>query len=72
MAEEGSRQLDESIQMLFDALVRMDTETDNEALQQWCENICQPEYAIVDGLVANFVQYQDDKDYLKHLMKVLK
>lgn len=36
----GGRQLDESIQMLFDALVRMDTETENEALQAWCENIC--------------------------------
>ena len=53
--KQEERKLDESIEMLFGALVRLDTETDNEALREWCKNICKPEYAIVDGLVANFV-----------------
>ena len=66
------RKLDDSIEMLFGALVRLDTETENDALREWCLNICKPEYAIVDGLVANFVDHHEDKEYAKKLLKVLK
>ena len=51
---------------------KSDTETDNEALREWCKNICKPEYCIVDGLVANFVEHSDDHEYAKKLLKVLK
>ena len=58
--------------MLFNALERLDTETENEALREWCKNICKPEFAIVDGLVANFVAEYEDKAYSKKLLKVIK
>ena len=36
MVETESAQLDESIEMLFGALMRLDTETENEPLREWC------------------------------------
>ena len=66
------RKLDDSIEMLFSALVRLDTETNNEALREWCKNVCKPEFAVVDGLVANFVAEHEDKEYAKKLLKVIK
>ena len=57
--------------MLFGALVRLDTETENGALLEWCRNACRPEYGIVDGLVANFVDNYEDKEFAKKLLKVL-
>ena len=58
--------------MLYDSLVRLDTETENEALLDWCKNICRPEFAIVDGLVANFVASYQEKTYAAKILKVLK
>ena len=58
--------------MLYEALVRLDTETENEALLDWCRNICRPEFAIVDGLVANFVASYQEKAYAAKILKVLK
>jgi len=58
--------------MLYGALIRLDTETENEALLDWCKNICKPEFAIVDGLVANFVASYQEKAYASKLLKVLK
>ena len=58
--------------MLYDALVRLDEETENEALLDWCKNICKPEFAIVDGLVANFVASYQEKAYAAKILKVLK
>ena len=58
--------------MLYEALLRLDTETENEALLDWCKNICKPEFAIVDGLVANFVASFQDKAYSAKILKVLK
>lgn len=52
--------------------MRLDTETENEALLEWCKNVCRPELNIVDGLVANFVASFSDKPYAKKLLKVLK
>ena len=57
--------------MVFGALVRLDTETENEALRECCKNACKPEYGIVDGLVANFVEHWENKEYAKKLLKVL-
>ena len=68
----SERKLDDSIEMLFNALVRLDTETENTALREWCKNVCKPEYAVVDGLVANFVAEHEDKEYAKKLLKVIK
>jgi len=53
-------------------LLRLDTETENEALLEWCKNVCRPEFAIVDGLVANFIASYQEKAYAKKLLKVLK
>ena len=72
MVEAESAQLDESIEMLFGALMRLDTETENEPLREWCKNAVKPEYGLVDGLVANFVDHYEDKEYAKKLLKVLK
>lgn len=58
--------------MLYEALVRLDTETENEALLDWCKNICRPEFAIVDGLVANFVASYQEKAYAAKILQVLK
>ena len=52
--------------------MRLDTETENEPLREWCKNAVQPEYGVVDGLVANFVDLYEDKEYAKKLLKVLK
>lgn len=72
VAVEEEQQLDESIEMLYGALQRLDTEPDNEELLEWCKNICRPEYAIVDGLVANFVASYTEKRYADKILKVLK
>ena len=58
--------------MLYGALIRLDTEPDNEALLDWCKNVCRPEFAIVDGLVANFVANYQEKAYAGKLLKILK
>ena len=58
--------------MLYEALLRLDTEAENEALLDWCKNICRPEFAIVDGLVANFVASYQEKSYAMRILKVLK
>jgi len=53
-------------------LLRLDTETENEALLEWCKNVCRPEFAVVDGLVANFIASYQEKVYATKLLKVLK
>ena len=70
--QQEEHQLDQQIEMLYDALVRLDEETENEALLDWCKNICKPEFAIVDGLVANFVASYQEKAYAAKILKVLK
>ena len=52
---EEENPLDAQIEMLHGALTRLDTETENEALLDWCKNCCRPEFSLIDGLVANFV-----------------
>lgn len=72
MVEQDSAQLDAQIEMLYGALIRLDTETDNEALLEWCKNVCRPELSVVDGLVANFVASYQEKEYASKLLKVLR
>ena len=75
MAEQDSgenRGIDQSIDMIYDAFMRLDKEKENEALKQWCLGVCQPELAVIDGFVANFVNFVDDKEYSRKLLKVLK
>ena len=58
--------------MLYGALMRLDTESENEALREWCKNVCRPEIGMVDGLVANFIDLRDDTEFAAKLLKVLK
>jgi len=46
--------------MLYGALERLDEESENEALVAWVRNICDPDNGVVDGLVANFIDFVDD------------
>jgi len=71
MADE-EKQLDESMEMLFGALLRLDNEPENEGLVEWVQNVCQPEFGVVDGLVANFIDFLDDKTYVTRILKILK
>lgn len=58
--------------MLHSALERLDEESENEALIDWVRNVCDPEFGIVDGLVANFIDFVDDSEYAKKILKILK
>jgi len=58
--------------MLYDALLRLEDEGDNEELIDWVEGVCDPEHGVIDGLVANFIDYIDDKNYSNLLLKILK
>lgn len=50
----------------------MDDEGDNEDLKAWAENVLQPDYGVTDGLVANFIDFVDDKAYARKILKILK
>jgi hypothetical protein len=69
---EEAQVLDESMEMLYGALIRLDNEPENEGLLEWVKNVCQPEYGVVDGLVANFIDYLDDVAYVTRILKILK
>lgn len=51
--------------MLFSALERLETDNDNEALKEWAENVLQPEFGVMDGLVSNFIDFVHDKSYAR-------
>jgi len=70
--EPESQQLDEQMEMLYGALLRLDNETENEQLMDWVKNVCEAEYGVIDGLVANFIDFQDDKLYVTKILKILK
>ena len=57
--------------MLYDSLQRMDDEPENEALKEWVKNVCDPEVGVVEGLVANFIDFVEDKEYVKKILKIL-
>lgn len=53
-------------------MIRLDNEKNNQELYQWVENICQKQFGLVDGLVANFIDNIDDPVFARKLLKVLK
>jgi hypothetical protein len=58
--------------MLYDTLLRVENEPDNKQLLEWLENVCQPHFQMVDGLVGTFIVNIDEPVYAKKLLKVLK
>ena len=40
--------------------MRLDQEPNNSELIEWLSSIAQPEYGLIDGLVANFVENVED------------
>ena len=58
--------------MVSDALDRLDEETDNDELVEWVQGVCLPEYGVVDGLVANFIDNLDDATFTRSILKILK
>jgi hypothetical protein len=69
---EGEHELDEGIQMLSSTLDRLEEEEDNkEALLEWVTGVCDPEFGMVEGLVANFIDSIEDKEYSKKILKIL-
>jgi hypothetical protein len=67
-----SQQLDETMENLYQALLKLDEEPDNEPLKEWVHRVCDPQYQIVDGLVSSFVSFLDDKPYVTKILKILK
>ena len=51
---------------------QMETEEDNKPLLDWLENVCQKQFGLVDGLVANFIMNIDQPVFAKKLLKVLR
>ena len=64
--------MESQIDQLYDTLLRVEKEEDNKALLDWLENVCQKQFGLVDGLVANFIMNIDQPTYAKKLLKVLK
>ena len=64
--------MESQIDQLYDTLLRVETEEDNKALLDWLENVCQKQFGLVDGLVANFIMNLDQPTFAKKLLKVLK
>ena len=57
---EDDNELEGAIETLNGALERLEDEADNEELIEWIQDTCAPEWGIIDGLVANFIDnYQD-------------
>jgi len=50
----------------------VETEEDNKPLLDWLENVCQKQFGLVDGLVANFIMNIDQPVFAKKLLKVLR
>ena len=78
MVESGAteeRELDEGIQMIYDTLERLDDDQEDEeskeALLEWIEQACDPELGMVEGLVANFIDFIEDKEFSKKILKIL-
>ena len=60
------------MEVLYGALQRLETEPDNEALLDWVKNCVKPEFGVIEGLISNFIDYVDEKDYAKQILKILK
>ncbi len=57
---------------LYGALLRLDTEQENDQLKDWVKNVCEPQYGVIDGLVANFIDFLDNVPYVTKILKILK
>jgi hypothetical protein len=64
--------MEAQIDQLYDTLLRVETEPSNKALLDWLENVCQRQFGLVDGLVANFIMNYDQPTMAKKLLKVLR
>ena len=64
--------MESQIDQLYDTLLRVETEENNKPLLDWLENVCQKQFGLVDGLVANFIMNIDQPTFAKKLLKVLK
>jgi chaperone required for assembly of F1-ATPase len=64
--------MESQIDQLYDTLLRVETEEDNKPLLDWLENVCQKQFGLVDGLVANFIMNIDQPVFAKKLLKVLR
>jgi hypothetical protein len=72
MVETQEPELDEGFQLLSSTLERLETEEDNkEALLEWVIGVCDPEFGMVEGLVANFIDFIDNRDYARTILKIL-
>lgn len=60
------------MESLYGALLRLDTEIENEKLLEWVKNVCDPLYKVVDGLVSNFIDFLEEKNYVSKILKILK
>lgn len=68
----GPQEIDEGIQMLYSTLERLDNEEENkEALLEWVSSVCDPELGMVEGLVANFIDFINDKEYAAKILIIL-
>ncbi len=72
MVESELQQLDEQMENLYGALLRLDTEQENDQLKDWVKNVCEPQYGVIDGLVANFIDFLDNVPYVTKILKILK
>lgn len=72
MVESELQELDEQMESLYGALLRLDDEQENEQLKDWVKTVCEPQYGVVDGLVANFIDFLDNVAYVTKILKILK
>ena len=64
--------MESQIEQLYSVLVNITDGKANQELYEWQLQICQPEFGLIDGLVANFEENIDDKEFSRKLLKVLK
>ena len=58
--------------MLQDAVDRLDEEEDNDELVEWVQGVCLPNYGVIDGMVANFIDNLQDAKFTQQLLRILK
>jgi len=64
--------MEAQIDLIYDTLLRVETEADTRPLLAWLENVCQPQFQVVEALVADFIVNIDEPGRAKKLLKVLK
>jgi hypothetical protein len=64
--------MEAQIDQLYETLLRVEREPENRQLLEWLEQVCQRQYQIIEGLVANFIVNIDEPEMAKRLLRVLK